>query len=393
MLEERLAAELQRRKLAQEREQREVQRIVADSEELRDLRQKLQQANVNKQRTAQLQEVQWRREQDVVREALIEKQMLKQAEMELQRQAMVEEQKKIDRLKGKSVLQQQMLEQQLARAEAYAEFLKEKQQVDALVAQLIEEDRRAQEAAELKRQQALRDMEQSTYMKQRMQQEAIERARREEEALQQYQLEQERRERELAEARAKVVEAQNEIFERLEAEERARREEQEYIERLRTELYYEEFEASEKAKEQARMEKMQQTKEVLMQANEQQKQLKLRKRQEEERQEKEFKADMMRKFAEDDRIEQMNAQRRRMKELEHKRQADSLWETKIEMQRAREALEEEERERLVAEERRKQDIIARERERLLKEHAPPVAEYLPKGTLRTQQEKRYLRPY
>jgi hypothetical protein len=393
MLEERLAAELQRRKLAQEREQREVQRIVADSEELRDLRQKLQQANVNKQRTAQLQEVQWRREQDVVREALIEKQMLKQAEMELQRQAMIEEQKKIDRLKGKSVLQQQMLEQQLARAEAYAEFLKEKQQVDALVAQLIEEDRRAQEAAEFKRQQALRDMEQSTYMKQRMQQEAIERARREEEALQQYQAEQARRERELAEARAKVVEAQNEIFERLEAEERARREEQEYIERLRTELYYEEFEASEKAKEQARMEKMQQTKEVLMQANEQQKQLKLRKRQEEERQEKEFKADMMRKFAEDDRIEQMNAQRRRMKELEHKRQADSLWETKIEMQRAREALEEEERERLVAEERRKQDIIARERERLLKEHAPPVAEYLPKGTLRTQQEKRYLRPY
>jgi hypothetical protein len=228
MLEERLAAELQRRKLAQEREQREVQRIVADSEELRDLRQKLQQANVNKQRTAQLQEVQWRREQDVVREALIEKQMLKQAEMELQRQAMIEEQKKIDRLKGKSVLQQQMLEQQLARAEAYAEFLKEKQQVDALVAQLIEEDRRAQEAAELKRQQALRHMEQSTYMKQRMQQEAIERARREEEALQQYQAEQARRERELAEARAKVVEAQNEIFERLEAEERARREEQEY---------------------------------------------------------------------------------------------------------------------------------------------------------------------
>jgi hypothetical protein len=43
-------------------------------------------------------------------------------------------------------------------------------------------------------------------------------------------------------------------------------------------------------------------------------------RQEEERMEKEFRKRMLEKFAEDDKIEQMNAQKKRMKELEHKRE-------------------------------------------------------------------------
>lgn len=43
-------------------------------------------------------------------------------------------------------------------------------------------------------------------------------------------------------------------------------------------------------------------------------------RQEEDRMEKEFRKRMLDKFAEDDKIEQMNAQKKRMKELEHKRE-------------------------------------------------------------------------
>jgi len=41
--------------------------------------------------------------------------------------------------------------------------------------------------------------------------------------------------------------------------------------------------------------------------------------------EEEFKARLMSKFAEDDRLEQMNQQKRRMKELEHKREIERLW--------------------------------------------------------------------
>lgn len=41
---------------------------------------------------------------------------------------------------------------------------------------------------------------------------------------------------------------------------------------------------------------------------------------EEERMEKEFRKRMLEKFAEDEKIEQMNAQKKRMRELEHKRE-------------------------------------------------------------------------
>ena len=73
MIEERLAAELQKRALDREREKREVQRICAESEELRDLKQKLMTAYINKERTAQIQEIQSRREEGIYYETIIEK--------------------------------------------------------------------------------------------------------------------------------------------------------------------------------------------------------------------------------------------------------------------------------------------------------------------------------
>ena len=45
--------------------------------------------------------------------------------------------------------------------------------------------------------------------------------------------------------------------------------------------------------------------------------------------EEEFKRKLMEKFAEDDRLEQMTAQRRRMRELEHKREIERLWQEKL----------------------------------------------------------------
>ncbi len=49
-----------------------------------------------------------------------------------------------------------------------------------------------------------------------------------------------------------------------------------------------------------------------------------RRRQAEKEEEEAFRKIMMAKFAEDDRIEQMNAQKRRMKQLEHKRAVEEM---------------------------------------------------------------------
>lgn len=54
----------------------------------------------------------------------------------------------------------------------------------------------------------------------------------------------------------------------------------------------------------------------------------------EKEEEEHFRRTMMAKFAEDDRIDQMNAQRRRMKQLEHKREVERLIEDRRRQQEA-----------------------------------------------------------
>lgn len=64
---------------------------------------------------------------------------------------------------------------------------------------------------------------------------------------------------------------------------------------------------------------------------------------EERRLEEDFKQKLLQKFAEDERLEQMNAQKRRMRELEHKREIERLWQEKLAIYRAERELELQER--------------------------------------------------
>ena len=72
--------------------------------------------------------------------------------------------------------------------------------------------------------------------------------------------------------------------------------------------------------------------------------LKVERAAEEQRMEDEFKVKLMQKFAEDERLEQMNAQKRRMRELEHKREIERLWQEKLAIYKAQRDLELHERE-------------------------------------------------
>ena len=93
--------------------------------------------------------------------------------------------------------------------------------------------------------------------------------------------------------------------------------------------------------------------------------------------EEEFKAKMAQKFAEDERLEQMNAQKRRMRELQHKRDIEQLWQEKLAVYRAQREQEWEER-RLVAEQEEiKRQIVAQEKERLLREHQNILHQFNP----------------
>ena len=90
---------------------------------------------------------------------------------------------------------------------------------------------------------------------------------------------------------------------------------------------------------------------------------------------------MLAKFAEDDKIEQMNAQKRRMKQLEHKKAVEELLQdrrSQFAADRERELAARKEEEEMEA---FRKKIIEEERMRLLKEHAGSLAGYLPKVTI------------
>jgi len=95
--------------------------------------------------------------------------------------------------------------------------------------------------------------------------------------------------------------------------------------------------------------------------------------------EDEFKYKLMQKFAEDERLEQMNAQKRRMREQEHKREIERLWQEKLAIYRAQREMELEEKRVKEEEERRKAAVVEMEKERLLREHGAILTQYHPKA--------------
>jgi len=88
----------------------------------------------------------------------------------------------------------------------------------------------------------------------------------------------------------------------------------------------------------------------------------------------------MHKFAEDERLEQMNAQKRRMRELEHKREIERLWQDRLMVYNAQREIEEQERIAKKNEELRQMSIVQLEKQRLLAEHQMVLQQHHPKAS-------------
>jgi len=139
-------------------------------------------------------------------------------------------------------------------------------------------------------------------------------------------------------------------------------------------------------KERDAREKKERERQEMMQANAYLKELRQQRLAQEHEEEMLFRKHLLEKFAEDDRIEQMNAQRRRMKMEEHKREVQRLWEEKQARFNAQREAEMAEMAAALARDERRADIVEAERQRLLREHAARLAEYLPKGVLQYESD-------
>ena len=120
----------------------------------------------------------------------------------------------------------------------------------------------------------------------------------------------EQQEGRVAEIQAKKAEAEalrEGIFQKLKEEEEKRRAENEYVENLRNELYMQELEEQARQREREELEKRDRIRAELLAAKAYQERLKIERIAEEKRLEDEFKKKLTQKFADDERLEQMNA--------------------------------------------------------------------------------------
>lgn len=377
-----LATELERLKHDQTVTDKKRQQLRETNSELRDLEAKLKAAYASKELHAQRAEkevaVRTERETSLIVDRELDKIRAREEEAEQLRRQQIAMSNRVHQ----DDLLQQLSDQQQQQQQAYEEFIKEKLMIDEIVRRINDEDNRAREHEASRKQHTRKEMEDFKAQQERWRQQESAELAKENERIMQFAQQQTHRAddaRTLRVQRAEQREAVVSHIARKVESERAAREE---LERVQQELYEEERLEQDRQRAMAEIEARIRQR-LAMQRN-QAEDLTMRQRQKEREreEEEEFRLAMMEKFAIDDRLEQMNAQKRRQRQLEHKRAVEAL----LDERRARFHFEKEQQQRQVDQARTddaaRRDMIEAERQSLLREHAHKLLGFLPKGVLR-----------
>ncbi|WIA31853.1 hypothetical protein OEZ86_002718 [Tetradesmus obliquus] len=387
-----LAAALSRKMQMQEASSKEVQRLREESAELRELAEKIRAARVNKERSLQLQEKAALVAQEAEYDRVYDKVMMQQDSEGLAAQQAAEAARREAGKLGMQVLKQQMQERLELQRCAEAEFARERAMVDEVVARIQAEDRMELQSRRCKQAETKAYIE--NFLREQEDAKAAARAaaRAEEQRIQDYWAMVAQRDAEEAARKAARKDAADRIYDQLRLEQEAAlraKEEEEYLIDL---MHEEEMAEKRRHDAEAAAAKREASKREMMAANEAMLRLKAEREAAQRAEEEAFRQSMMAKFAEDDRLEQLKSQKRRLKVAEHKRAVDRMLEEKRERyEEARRAEEAEAAARQAAEAARAA-IIADERRKLLLQ-AADLAEFLPPGAVKDRQELELMRQH
>lgn len=384
--EDHIAEELSRRKASGLRQEMDKRRICDGSEELRALKERLHMAKVNKERAQQLLEIAVREKQERHREQHIaehmEDQRLGQVELELKLN--LEKGKQRERVKV--INQQQIATRELQKDEAMHEFQKEKAQVQELVDRIAREDREELEVRRHKQEETKGQLRKFMVEQKERKEIMMQQEKDEIRKIEEYAIAKRAREERLAQEKEEAEREKVRILNAMLGKMEARNKETEELELLRNDLHLEELEAENRRRDEMQMRKKLEDQQEMKNAYTYQTKLKEERAAKAREEEEQIREQLMRKFAEDDRIEQMNEHKRRMKLETHKREAERLIRLRREMYEQERERERQADSKSREDEATRQTIIEEERRRLIAEHAADLRDFLPKGTLDTEED-------
>ena len=357
----------------------ENERIFKEDDDINEIKSSIEKAKLNKMLAKQMYQNQMKRIQNLINDTKTEEKVLKEIELEHQKEIDKEEKRKKAMLNAKYLIQQQMLEKEKLKLESKKEYEKDKKDIENIVNTIRKEDILAKEELNRKKNIARTYMENSYARKELQKKKDKENELLEKEKERKYQEDMQNRENEFNDKKAKKQFEKDQIFNKLVEQEAQRQAEKDYWENIRNELHLEQENKRLKMAEKAEKDKKQKQKEEMIESALKQKKMKDENKKKELEQEEEFKKRYIEKIKEEEELEKLNAQKRKQKELELRMEVEKQWQMKLKQYQKQKEEELKNIKNLKIKEQAKKYIIEQEKQRLIKENEALLKGYYPLG--------------
>ena len=360
-----------------QRLQKEI--IINDSDEIKELKDAIEHAKLNKVLSRQMNQNLILRKQKLIKEAEEEELVLKEIEDQKKKDEIEKEKKKIEFLKNREINLQQIREKKLQQEEAEKEYERDKKLVDDIVNKMIEEDIAVKKEDQRKKEINKLYMQNAYKERDIIKQKEAEKEKLQEEAIQKYHESVALREKHVAQKKNDLQKQKDKIFNKLCEEEAKRKAEQDYWDTVRSELHMEQDYKKTKLKEKEEEEKRQKMKDDVINSALKQMQFKEMKKKEEEANDAAFREKLMEKYAEDEKLEKEKQEKQRQQLIDIQNAIKKQKEEKYFQYQKQREKELNEYNKYKQEQDAKKYIIEQEKIRLLKENEELLKKYYPIG--------------
>ena len=353
--------------------------IINDSDEIKELKDAIEHAKLNKVLSRQMNQNLILRKQKLIKEAEEEELVLKEIEDQKKKDEIEKEKKKIEFLKNREINLQQIREKKLQQEEAEKEYERDKKLVDDIVNKMIEEDIAVKKEDQRKKEINKLYMQNAYKERDIIKQKEAEKEKLQEEAIQKYHESVALREKHVAQKKNDLQKQKDKIFNKLCEEEAKRKAEQDYWDTVRSELHMEQDYKKTKLKEKEEEEKRQKMKDDVINSALKQMQFKEMKKKEEEANDAAFREKLLEKYAQDEKLEKEKQEKQRQQLIDIQNAIKKQKEEKYYQYQKQREKELNEYNKYKQEQDAKKYIIEQEKIRLLKENEELLKKYYPIG--------------
>ena len=355
------------------------EKMFNENEEIKEIKSAIEYAKLNQARAKQIQQNQYKRIQNLIKDTKEDEEVLRKLKLDKERAIEENEKKKMERIKAKRLLQQQMKEKENMKKEAEKEYQKDLQDIKKIMDIIHKEDLETKKEEERKKSIARQYMYNAYKEKEEKKRKELEEEQLQKERERKHLETVAKRESDLNDKKAHIQQEKDKIFNKLCLEEAKRQAEKDYWESVRNDLYTEQENLRAKNEEKAEKEKLlKQKEEMLQSAIEQMKRKEEIKRKEKE-EENDIQKRMIEKFKEDEKNELDNLLKKRQQEQKMKEEIEKQWQYKLQQYQDQKKAEIDLLNKKIQDDINKNYLVEQEKKRLIQENETLLKNYYPTG--------------